>query len=1585
MDRNLRLRIHVRRNGLPENNILFNIPLINDPTIANLLEIINETIPLEDADGEWGLDDYVVEVHDKDPLGQGNAFECLHFQPLAGLLEKDDEVFIRPLLTTDLKKRRLSGRDQILPGGEHIIDGVPFGRPRLRAPRGRPPVAIAPRKRRRLLDDRECHSGYDDDLGDDDYSDPGNSGRLQQLLLTRHGENSSIPTRQVRFVPGPSPGSGEASDDDLSSVQECSEQEEDEDDDVIEPSAQELADELADLRRELTEEEENHRSKTKSRSRSRSETVASDYPRRRSGSNNNAFGSRGVGQDAKDIPPAPDLAPDLAVLDKVVAVRAAFNVSHEDAVKLLLKHNKDVSKVWRALERSLKPRQGLAETMVLATQLELPREVQIMSSPVRSPVNTFGNISRIDDDEQAESMSSDEDDSSDDSDEGFDENEPAPGVTESNSEEDSDNSSEYVSARPSPPLDDVVDDSVSSSEDSSSDDENAQGSTKSSNVQSKQTKTQSRTITLPEAQQDDVSDSSDASDSSFEEETPVALRNKEHRPQKISSSASDSSSSSGTSSDSSSDSNSDSDSDSDSDSGSGSEIDKANIITTAHSKSFPNNELTEKGHPGPEQRNMQQKALVPPGQGLTRTQRRNQRRRLQIQARKAALQSSNHSQNTQDAPINDLEAKKKALLETLTTKSNVLDGGPGQLTDDVQMADEDQNAWRNKISYRAVECVQEGVELSEPPFPFVQRWDPQQRWDSQPSQRRGKRKSRADSQFYDDANSHNSKKRRFGQPVDEYYYHEDTTTLLAHQEDIELDYDDATFNPDEDPMANGFNSHSSRHTGEQAMDDLPSLPEDMSSLPILNAVDLKLGMVIAWKQLLCTEATQWQPQISDYLTASITEFRNGSAGFEVQLARRDRNIDRNVKKYDEETGQRIYGKFEAPDSDEDRDDDGPEEEDDGIREVSFAEMIEPRIVQQAVEANGVDRTSENLTEQGSSNCKAPDSAASQMPELGFEVADSQPEERIRVKYPSGKRTESNELSGTYANDQGTEPEQHTMHSMNHDADATVEESLIPETVHDAADFPAEEVSITEDFRGETSELINRGGFSQEVRSSIDHSAFLQFGQGSPSRQLEEEYASSILLTNRKGASRSSSSSGAPSEYHTRAPMHYKTTQLDTDSAQPSKLSSFNGLQSLSQQKVSHAPAALGEDMFVSNPQNPILQQARSNRLGEEDSTRLTTPGEQHSNRKMECPNTDMSQTTQSSTLSGKRQLDPNFITPSDDLGISVHDDGNALGGDSADFEQLEHERTLTQQIQYNEPQNASLSKMSFESNQQDAQPLSRPHSAASDMSDNSFPDIKFLSSQAAKTKFNESTGIKPERSTSQDALATDDLAGQPPRSSQQSEVLAPSRSIKGSPPPMHSTPGTENERLELNGGNANSNSVSFQEPISPPALSRSRQTRASSSSQNISRDKTPVLAQSTDLSSPSNEGPSMDSAKRKTKTNSVRVTKGSQAVNPIASKVEPTSNPKPQPEPEPEPEPEYSEMYADDSVDEDYPNSFPKTRKAAATRRTSQVGLRKRRASVSAAESKEENIGPGWVGGSQGPSRKASGRFGGRVSSTGGF
>lgn len=60
-------------------------------TIAQLLEDVNEVVPLEtepnvfdpEFSGQWGLEDYVVEV---------GGSECLHFMEVEGLLREGDEV-----------------------------------------------------------------------------------------------------------------------------------------------------------------------------------------------------------------------------------------------------------------------------------------------------------------------------------------------------------------------------------------------------------------------------------------------------------------------------------------------------------------------------------------------------------------------------------------------------------------------------------------------------------------------------------------------------------------------------------------------------------------------------------------------------------------------------------------------------------------------------------------------------------------------------------------------------------------------------------------------------------------------------------------------------------------------------------------------------------------------------------------------------------------------------------------------------------------------------------------------------------------------------------------------------------------------------------------------------------------------------------------------------------------------------------------------------------------------------------------------------------------------------------------------------
>lgn len=81
----MRLYITVRRNGIPETPIVWNVENTSS-TIAQLLEQLNDAIPIET--GDWGYDDYAVELKGIN----GAHFECLHFQPVGTVLKENDEV-----------------------------------------------------------------------------------------------------------------------------------------------------------------------------------------------------------------------------------------------------------------------------------------------------------------------------------------------------------------------------------------------------------------------------------------------------------------------------------------------------------------------------------------------------------------------------------------------------------------------------------------------------------------------------------------------------------------------------------------------------------------------------------------------------------------------------------------------------------------------------------------------------------------------------------------------------------------------------------------------------------------------------------------------------------------------------------------------------------------------------------------------------------------------------------------------------------------------------------------------------------------------------------------------------------------------------------------------------------------------------------------------------------------------------------------------------------------------------------------------------------------------------------------------------
>lgn len=82
----MRLRLVVKRHDLPDVAIVWPVDESGGVIISQLLEQVNEVIPLE-SEGEWGLEDYAVEVRGKEA-----NYECLHFQNIKSILHEDDEV-----------------------------------------------------------------------------------------------------------------------------------------------------------------------------------------------------------------------------------------------------------------------------------------------------------------------------------------------------------------------------------------------------------------------------------------------------------------------------------------------------------------------------------------------------------------------------------------------------------------------------------------------------------------------------------------------------------------------------------------------------------------------------------------------------------------------------------------------------------------------------------------------------------------------------------------------------------------------------------------------------------------------------------------------------------------------------------------------------------------------------------------------------------------------------------------------------------------------------------------------------------------------------------------------------------------------------------------------------------------------------------------------------------------------------------------------------------------------------------------------------------------------------------------------------
>ncbi|ORY69095.1 uncharacterized protein BCR38DRAFT_143772 [Pseudomassariella vexata] len=1131
--KDMRLRLVVCRNSLPDTNVVWSVSLETNPTIAKLLEQVNDIFPLES--GEWGLEDYAVELRD----ASGSSFECLHFQPIRGVLKEDDQVFIRPLFTDDLRRRRVGGRLQISTDGKHLIDGIAFGRPLLKTPRGRPALDIPPRKRRRIAQDEEEEQDEDDE-GDGDF-EPADD---EQMLLLTNGEEESGDEYPSSVRIGALFDNIDADEDDADAEMDDEADDQDFETEGVQQETSEESGSDEDLDDDdMLDGEEEEDLEEELRHLQNESAALGEFEEEPPVAASRASTRRASGLDLK-------------TLDKIGALRAAFPSAPSFVCEKILGNCEgDLKAAYSTLVEGFTP--NLPESALMARPqkgaMKVHSEDGEAASSRAAKQKAPGTVSK-----SSQSKMSAPQPAADDDEEGGSDEEEMEGVPdfvkqfdhkglppgsissgtalkamakisgsfrsnqlsgesqatsealvgskqgfEAANRNDDDETSSSGTSSSSDDVEEDSDDSDSSDEDvsSGSDEDHEQDDNGASNA------SEGNSGSGSDSSDDDSSDESDSGPEEITAKDGGFVRTRRSGQADHASSSkggSEASSSSDDESDvtndtSSSEESSEDDS-SDAESSSASESEK---VVAHHSKSRGAAALKGIGQADLAPSKSQSLSMVwtqptvPPGEGKSSTKSRNARRRALLKAKKLAAQGEEVSVadtsnadtlgttvaafTQEDKKQRDkelFEARRQALLDAIAnggvevgpgslaledqssvselsnkrkrdgaastsateevtyTQSPVQEGGEvpeaqkrrridlgagrrmlfgalglrnpktkedeeklrtklmkdvkphvnfrleqeiaadaqdrstetnGEETSSQQLTEEDPDAWRDKITYRAVECCQEDVELSEPPFPFVQRWDPQQQgvWFHQNQKKNkrggaGKKRDRNQAHFYQ---AGTKRKHHESADYDEGELDEDTgydTTFNRVGEDttadIELNYDDV----EQSTSDKGNDAAEANQLTD--VEDLPPLPKDLALLKALLPGEVQKGMVITWKQFVLSKATNWQPQVSD-LTGVVVRIDDDATGLQVLLARRDRDLDRTEKSFDD-NGRRVYEKFEVPDMEDDEEtgeaDEVDEMERQGYRTLAFADMMDPKILQAPLHQDDTNNGDESM-------------------------------------------------------------------------------------------------------------------------------------------------------------------------------------------------------------------------------------------------------------------------------------------------------------------------------------------------------------------------------------------------------------------------------------------------------------------------------------------------------------------------------------------------------------------------------------------------------------------------------------------------
>ncbi|MCJ1388553.1 hypothetical protein MMC18_001400 [Xylographa bjoerkii] len=969
----MRVQLTVGRQGMVPVHLLWD-PIALRPnctedganiTVAQLLEQINEVIPLEAV--EWGLEDYVVEV---------NGFECLHFCSLS-ILKEDDHVSVRPLQTSDLRFRRVSGRHQISWDGKHLIDGVAFGRPFLRRS-DRPPIKIPPRKRIRLT--------YNDDEEVESLTRPDKNQQALARLNSNDADN-------------------EESDDD-----------DDADDGDYELSVGDdmgLASELKDLNQESEDFERGLQNAWRRAISDGAMDYATTIPNSRKRRREEGLGiyerepvDVSYRSETQYIGEYHNPLLDQYYKDEPVPPR---HQSAKQNTTSKLRGGMNVLQAKRSKINSVSRRSSSASS----------KSVRFKGEDLETPATIRGvSDSEAEDDEDFEPDGGVATDSTESNKENVqpgkkirqlkvvheDKDESSIDPETSSVSSDTDSESSYTSSSLN-----SSSDSSTSSEETGSDHQHAEvddspkrsfhlpkSSVKQSSVQSKQeqqahtsvppgrgqSKTQKRNerrrinkkikymqsigVLSSTATVHDYNSWVGARENVHSHNEPLS-RTEAHTQ------ATDSAEAFETKKNALIDSiQSDRvDIHGDGTDGKGS-FDKNPVEQSSpHISRVPQAEIngsplsTEQVAPLRNENCFNGEEIVPhelQTQVLSSLQANEvphttsstpkvvshkilstaseppkRRAKLDLSSSRRLLFGSLglRAPKNKDDETRLREKMMENIRPSPTVKANEANGN-GALALDV---DDIGKSWKDKIVLKAVECCYAGIELSTPPFPFVQRWDPQQQGGSAGfAPGKGEKRQKSQKQLYhENENEYQS--------YDTADVKTDLDTSSKSKEDASEDTgvkDGSAQLSRSDELQNAVNEQLMRDTNRQITDptlingDIPLLPRDVANLDRLTEKTALPGATIAFQQLEMSQETNWQPIVSEYHTAVITNLLD-SGSLELSLAQQRWPL--REKLYDTKTGERLYSKFEMPDYEIDEDD-----EHEGIIEMSFADMIEPRLV-----------------------------------------------------------------------------------------------------------------------------------------------------------------------------------------------------------------------------------------------------------------------------------------------------------------------------------------------------------------------------------------------------------------------------------------------------------------------------------------------------------------------------------------------------------------------------------------------------------------------------------------------------------------